>query len=40
LSEREIEVLKLIAAGLTYLQIGEELFISENTVIFHKKKLA
>ena len=39
LTEREKEVLKLIASGLTYQQIGEKLFISENTVIFHKKSL-
>lgn len=35
LSEREIEVLKLIACGLTNDQIGEKLFISEATVRTH-----
>ncbi|MFI5203336.1 MAG: response regulator [Flavobacteriales bacterium] len=39
LSERETAVLKLIAEGLTQLQIAEKLFISEHTVIFHKRKL-
>lgn len=39
LSERETEVLKLIAKELTQIQIAEKLFISEHTVIFHKRKL-
>ncbi len=39
LSEREREVLKLISCGLTQTQIAEKLFISEHTVIFHKRKL-
>lgn len=39
LSEREQEVLKLIAIELTQVEIAEKLFISEHTVIFHKRKL-
>lgn len=39
LSERENEVLKLIALELTQGEIAERLFISEHTVIFHKRKL-
>jgi DNA-binding CsgD family transcriptional regulator/tetratricopeptide (TPR) repeat protein len=35
LSAREVEVLRLIAAGRTNRQIGEELFISLNTVARH-----
>jgi DNA-binding CsgD family transcriptional regulator len=40
LSEREIEVLKLLAAGLSTKQIAEELHISTNTVITHRKNLS
>jgi LuxR family maltose regulon positive regulatory protein len=39
LSEREMEVLKLIADGLTNLEIGKQLFISLNTVRTHTKKI-
>jgi two-component system, NarL family, nitrate/nitrite response regulator NarL len=39
LSERETEVLKLIAAEYTQQQIAEKLFISPHTVIFHRRKL-
>jgi len=35
LTERELDVLKLIANGLTNSQIAEKLFISENTVKGH-----
>ncbi|MDW7673921.1 MAG: response regulator transcription factor [Bacillota bacterium] len=35
LTDREIQVLKLIAAGFTNKQIGDELFISEKTVKNH-----
>ena len=36
-AEREREVLDLLAAGLTNIQIGEKLFISANTVKRHLK---
>lgn len=36
LSEREIEIVKLIASGLTNPQIGEKLFISPKTVDVHR----
>jgi len=39
LSEREIEILKLIAKDLTQKEIAERLFISPHTVVFHKRKL-
>jgi len=39
LSEREIEVLKLIATGLTNQEIAEKLFISLNTVRTHTKNI-
>jgi DNA-binding NarL/FixJ family response regulator len=34
-SERELEVLRCLARGLTTIQIASELFISENTVKTH-----
>lgn len=40
LSDREIEVLKLLASGLSTKEIGEELHISTNTVITHRKNLS
>ena len=39
LSEREVEVLTLMAEGLTYHDIAERLFISVNTVRYHVKGL-
>jgi DNA-binding NarL/FixJ family response regulator len=39
LSERETEVLKLIAAEYTQQQIADKLFISPHTVVFHRRKL-
>ncbi len=39
LSEREVEVMELLKKRLTNAQIGEQLFISTNTVKFHIKNL-
>jgi LuxR family maltose regulon positive regulatory protein len=39
LSEREIEVLELMAAGLTYQDIAEQLFISPHTVKTHSRNI-
>lgn len=39
LSERESEILKLIAEEYTQQQIADKLFISPHTVIFHRRKL-
>jgi len=39
LSDRELEVLQLLAAGLTYEEIGRELCLSLNTVQFHVKNI-
>lgn len=40
LSQREIDVLREIARGKTNKEIGEELCISVNTVITHRKNLS
>jgi LuxR family maltose regulon positive regulatory protein len=39
LSERELEVLRLLAKGLTYEEVGRQLFLSLNTVQFHVKNI-
>jgi DNA-binding NarL/FixJ family response regulator len=39
LTERELEVLKLVAKGLNNRDIGTELFISENTVKNHVRNI-
>lgn len=39
LSEREIDVLKLVAKGFSNKDIGEKLFISIHTVISHRKNI-
>jgi two-component system NarL family response regulator len=39
LTDRELEVLKLVAKGLNNRDIGQELFISENTVKNHVRNI-
>ncbi len=39
LSERELEVLRHLARGLSYQEIGQELFLSLNTIQFHVKNI-
>ena len=39
LTERELEVLKLVAKGLSNREIGSELFIAENTVKNHVRNV-
>lgn len=39
LSERELDVLRLLAAGQSYQAIGQQLFLSLNTVQFHVKNI-
>lgn len=39
ISERELEVLQLISEGLSNLEIGEKLFISESTIKTHVSNL-
>jgi DNA-binding NarL/FixJ family response regulator len=39
LSERETEVISLLAQGKSYKSIGESLFISRNTIKFHIKNI-
>jgi len=39
LTEREMEVLRLMCKHMTSKEIGEELYISENTVKYHKSNM-
>jgi DNA-binding CsgD family transcriptional regulator len=39
ISDREKEVLQLVALGLTNKEIAERLFISSHTVITHRKNI-
>ena len=39
LTNRELEVLRLLASGLNSKEISEQLFISTNTVEYHRKQL-
>ena len=39
LSERELQVLRYLASGQTYEEIGQKLFLSLNTVQFHVKNI-
>jgi len=39
LTERELHVLKLLSDGLNSKEIAKELFISSNTVEYHRKQL-
>ena len=39
LSDREIEILRLIAEGLATKYIAEQLFVSANTIEFHRKRI-
>ena len=39
LSDRELGVLRLLAAGQSYKEIGQQLFLSLNTVQFHVKNI-
>lgn len=35
LTSRQVEVLSLIAQGLTYKEVGKELFLTEHTIKYH-----
>jgi DNA-binding CsgD family transcriptional regulator len=39
ISQREKDVLRLVALGMTNKEIGEKLFISSHTVITHRKNI-
>jgi DNA-binding CsgD family transcriptional regulator len=38
-SKREIEIIRLMSEGLTNIEIGNKIFISQNTVKNHRKKI-
>jgi NarL family two-component system response regulator LiaR len=38
-TRRELEILELIASGMSNREIGEKLFVSENTVKTHSSRL-
>lgn len=38
-TKRETDIIKKIAEGKTYTEIAEELFISKNTISFHRKNI-
>jgi DNA-binding NarL/FixJ family response regulator len=39
LTERQIEILRLVAQGMMYKEIGEKLFLTENTVKYHMREV-
>src|SRR5690606_35251920 len=39
LSEREVQIIKMIAEGLTNAQIAEDLFLSNHTINTHRKNI-
>jgi two-component system NarL family response regulator len=39
LNDRQLEVLALVAQGLTYREIGRKLFLSERTIKYHMEKI-
>lgn len=39
LTERQVEVLRLVAAGLTYKEVGQRLALSERTVRYHMAEI-
>lgn len=39
LTERQAEVLRLVASGLTYQEVGEQLFLTERTVRYHMTQI-
>jgi DNA-binding NarL/FixJ family response regulator len=39
LTERQAEVLRLVASGLTYKEVGEQLYLTERTVRYHMTQI-
>jgi len=39
LTERQTDVLRLVASGLTYKEVGSQLALSERTVRYHMAKI-